>query len=71
MTTETSYIKLNEERITGLVKSYVETIFWSTLLKERYKGRQDEEEDVSSHEVTLSKREILEIEEESIISHSL
>jgi hypothetical protein len=27
MTTETSYIKQNEERITGLVKSYVGNVF--------------------------------------------
>ena len=44
----TSYIQWNEGRLTGLVTFCVGTAFWNTLLKEIYKGREDEEEDVSS-----------------------
>jgi hypothetical protein len=54
----TSYIEYSERRLIRLVSSCVETAFQDTLLKERQKGREDEEEeDVSSCWVTLRKKE--------------
>jgi hypothetical protein len=48
-------------RRTGLVTFYVETAFYSGLLKERYKGGQklqeDEEEHVGGYWMTLRKGE--------------
>jgi hypothetical protein len=43
--------------LTGLVTSCVGTAFENTLLKEKSKGREDEEEGVSSYWMTLRKRE--------------
>jgi hypothetical protein len=41
------------------------------LLKKRYKGRQDEEENISRYWMTLRKDEILEFKRKRTISHSL
>jgi hypothetical protein len=38
-----------EGRLTGLVTGFVGTAFQNTLLKERYKRREDEEESISSY----------------------
>jgi hypothetical protein len=55
-----SYIPCSEGRLTGLVTLCVETAFYNTLLKERWKKGQlsleGVEEDVSSYLVTLRKR---------------
>jgi len=45
----TSCIQQNDGRLTGMVTFCTGTAFWNTLFKERYKGREDEEEDVSSY----------------------
>ena len=39
-----------------MVTSYVGTAFYSTLLEERWKGRDDQEENVSSYWIILRKR---------------
>ena len=44
-----------ESRLTGLVTSCVGTAFENTLLKERHKGREDEEKDVRSYWITFTK----------------
>jgi hypothetical protein len=50
-----------EKRLTGLVTSCVETVFYTTLLMERQrkwrKWRENEEEEVRSYCMTLRKRE--------------
>ena len=43
--------------LTGLVTSGVGTAFWNRLLKERWNGRKDKEQDVSSYWMTLRKSE--------------
>jgi len=40
-----------------LVTSYARTDFYSSLLKERQKGQEDEEEDVCNYWMTLRKQE--------------
>jgi hypothetical protein len=37
MSRETSYMKYKNRRLAGLVTSYTETVFYSKLLKERWK----------------------------------
>jgi len=54
---EISCIKYKVGRVSGLVTSCVGSIFQNTLLKERWKEREDEEENVSSSWMTLRKRE--------------
>jgi hypothetical protein len=41
------------------------------LLRSRYKGRENDEEDVSSHKITLKNYKILEIERRSTRSQSV
>ena len=48
-------IQHNEGKVSGLAIRYVGTVFYSTSLKLRYKGGEEEEENVSSYCVTLSK----------------
>jgi hypothetical protein len=55
-----SYVQYKEGRLTGLVTSCVGTAFLNTCLKEWYKRRKYEEEDVNSCWMTLRKRELLE-----------
>ena len=52
-----SCLQYNDGRLTGLVTSCVGTGFWSTLLNERYKGPEHDEEDISSLWMPLRKRE--------------
>jgi len=47
------------------------TALYNMLLKERHKGQEDEEEDMSSYWRTLRKVEILETETGSTRSHSV
>jgi hypothetical protein len=47
-----SYIKQEEVSLTGLLRNCL----LNTLLKEIWKGRQDEEEEVSSYCMNLTKR---------------
>lgn len=53
----TSCIQLNEESLTGLLTSCIETAFKYTLLKEKLKRREDEKEDLSSYWMTLGKED--------------
>jgi hypothetical protein len=46
----------NEGSINLLVRLYVGTAFYNILLKEKWEGREDEEEEVSSYRMTLRKR---------------
>jgi hypothetical protein len=55
---ETSYIQHDEGRLTGLVTSCVEAAFYTKVFKERLRGGEDEEVDVSSYWITLRKRKI-------------
>jgi hypothetical protein len=41
----------------GLIASCVGTAFYYTFLKEKQKGREDEEEDVNSYHIPLRKRD--------------
>jgi hypothetical protein len=41
----------------GLIASCVGTAFYYTLLKEKQKGREDEEEDVNRYQIPLRKRD--------------
>ena len=54
-----------------MVTSYVGTAFDNKYLKERSKGRQDEEEDVSSYCMRLGNEKVLEIERGSTRSGSM
>jgi hypothetical protein len=51
-----SYIQCNEGRITGVV-TWRRNCLLSALLKERWKGREDEEEDVRGYWMNVTKRE--------------
>jgi len=42
-------IRLTKESLNGLLTSCAITAFYNTLLKERYGGREDEAEEVSSY----------------------
>jgi hypothetical protein len=50
-------MRLTKGSLNGLLTSCVITAFYNTLLKERYGGRKDEEEEVSSYWMTVRKRE--------------
>jgi len=54
-----------------LVTSYVGTAFHNTLLKDRSKGREDEEEDVSSYCMRPGNEKVLESERRSTRWHSM
>jgi hypothetical protein len=65
----TSYTQYNEGRFAGLVTSCVEAS-WNALLKERRKGRADDEEDLSIYWMTWKNEKTLEFEGRAI-SHCL
>jgi hypothetical protein len=54
-----------------LVTSYVGTAFDNTLLKERWKRRGDEEEDVSRYSMRSGNEKVLEVKRRSTGSHSM
>jgi hypothetical protein len=51
-------MRLTKESLNGLLTSCVITAFYNTLLKERYRGREEEEEEVSSYWMTLRKGDV-------------
>jgi hypothetical protein len=55
--TNIAYLQSKEGTLTRMVISFVRTVFYNTLLKERQKGREDEEEDISSYWMILRKSE--------------
>jgi hypothetical protein len=69
--TGTSYIQWKRRKLIGLVSSCIGTIFWYTLLKERWNRRDEKEVDTTRQWMILKKREELEVERESIRSHFL
>ena len=44
-------------QLTGLVTSCVETVSWNTVLKGRWRGGEEEEEDERGYWMTLRKRD--------------
>ena len=51
------YIQYKRGGLTGLVTSWVGTVFWKRLLKERDKWREEEGEEVNSYRMTIREKE--------------